>query len=77
MQFFSRFANPEPIQDEWKNEPDLVLANGPYVFYMFERMLPDPDYANSTYPAFWFDMVRVEDGLIQEHWDSAMKNPPR
>jgi predicted SnoaL-like aldol condensation-catalyzing enzyme len=77
VQFFSRFANPEPIQDEWKDEPELILASGPYVFYMFERMLPDPDYPNSTYPGFWFDMVRVENGLIQEHWDSAMKNPPQ
>jgi predicted SnoaL-like aldol condensation-catalyzing enzyme len=77
VQFFSRFANPEPIQDEWKNEPDLILASGPYVFYMFERSIPDPDYPQSTYPGFWFDMVRVEDGLIQEHWDSAMKNPPQ
>lgn len=77
VQFFSRFANPEPIRDEWKNEPDLILASGPYVFYMFERTLADPDFAESTYPGFWFDMVRVEDGLVQEHWDSAMKNPPQ
>jgi predicted SnoaL-like aldol condensation-catalyzing enzyme len=77
VQFFSRFANPEPIRPEWKDEPELIIASGPYVFYMFERTLPDPDYANSTYPGFWFDMVRVEDGMIQEHWDSAMKNPPR
>ena len=77
VEIFSQFANPEPIRPEWKEEPALILASGPYVFYMFERSRPDPDYPNSTYPVFWFDMVRVEDGLIQEHWDSAMKNPPQ
>ena len=24
----------------------------------------------------WFDMVRVDDGMIQEHWDMATKNNP-
>lgn len=76
VEFFSQFAQPEPIKPEWKNKPTLILASGPYVFYMFKRDLQDPDYPNSTYPGYWFDMVRVEDGLIQEHWDSAMKNPP-
>jgi predicted SnoaL-like aldol condensation-catalyzing enzyme len=77
VEFFGRFARPEPIKPEWKNKPTLILASGPYVFYMFKRTQPDPDYPKSTYPAYWFDMVRVEGGLIQEHWDSAMKNPPR
>jgi len=25
---------------------------------------------------YWFDMVRVDNGMIQEHWDAAVKNPP-
>jgi predicted SnoaL-like aldol condensation-catalyzing enzyme len=53
-----------------------VIASGPYVFYMFKRMERDLDDANKTYPAYWFDVLRVENGMIQEHWDSAMKNPP-
>jgi hypothetical protein len=49
----------------------------------FSKPIPDPTMARkrtptirTTYPAYWFDMVRVENGLIQEHRDAAMKNPP-
>jgi predicted SnoaL-like aldol condensation-catalyzing enzyme len=77
VEFFSRFAKPEPLKPEWKNKPELILASGPYVLYLMKRTLQDPDYANTTYPAYWFDLVRVENGMVQEHWDSAMKNPPR
>jgi predicted SnoaL-like aldol condensation-catalyzing enzyme len=51
-------------------------VSGSYVFMMFKRSLMDPDDKTKTYPAYWFDMVRVDNGLIQEHWDSAVKNPP-
>jgi predicted SnoaL-like aldol condensation-catalyzing enzyme len=34
----------------------------------------DPDDKSKTYPAYWFDMVRVDNGLVQEHWDAAVKN---
>jgi predicted SnoaL-like aldol condensation-catalyzing enzyme len=74
--FFSKVRKPEPIKAEWKDKPALVIASGPYVFYMFKRMLDDPDNPSNKYPGFWFDMVRIENGLIAEHWDSAVKNPP-
>jgi predicted SnoaL-like aldol condensation-catalyzing enzyme len=76
VEFFSKIRKPEPIKPEWKDKPLLSIASGPYVFFMFRRSEKDPDDPNKTYPAYWFDMVRVENGLIQEHWDSAMKNPP-
>jgi predicted SnoaL-like aldol condensation-catalyzing enzyme len=76
VEFFSKVAKPEPIKADWKNKPTLTIVSGPYVFFMFKRALNDPDDPSKTYPAYWFDMVRVENGMIQEHWDSAMKNPP-
>jgi len=76
VEFFSRIRKPEPIKAEWKDKPKLTIASGPYVFYVFKRMEKDPDDSTKAYPAYWFDMVRVEDGVIHEHWDSAMKNPP-
>jgi hypothetical protein len=27
--------------------------------------------ADATYTTAWFDMFRIEDGLIAEHWDSG------
>jgi predicted SnoaL-like aldol condensation-catalyzing enzyme len=76
VEFFSRTRKPEPLKAEWKDKPTLTIASGPYVFYLFKRMLKDPDNDANTYPAFWFDMVRIENGLVAEHWDSAVKNPP-
>ena len=72
----ARIRKPEPIKAEWKDKPELTIASGSYVFMMFKRELKDPDDGTRTYPAYWFDMVRVDDGLIHEHWDSAVKNPP-
>ena len=45
VDFFSKIRKPEPIKAEWKDKPALLIASGPYVFYMFKRMLDDPDNA--------------------------------
>ena len=76
VEFFSKIRKPEPIKAEWKNKPTLMFASGSYVFLIVKRAEKDPDDPSKTYPAYWFDMVRVDNGLIQEHWDAAVKNPP-
>jgi predicted SnoaL-like aldol condensation-catalyzing enzyme len=77
--FFGALPNrqPEPIKEEWKNPPTLTLASGPYVFFMWDRKAKDPSDPSKEYTWDHFDMVRVENGKIQEHWDEARKNPPR
>ena len=74
VEFFSKIRKPEPLKTEWKNPPTLTIVSGPYVFLLVKQTLKDPDDQAKTYPAYWFDMVRVTDGLIQEHWDAATKN---
>jgi predicted SnoaL-like aldol condensation-catalyzing enzyme len=76
VEFFSKIRKPEPIKPEWKNKPTLILVSGSYVFLIVKRAEKDPDDPNKTYPAYWFDLVRVDNGMIQEHWDAATKNPP-
>jgi predicted SnoaL-like aldol condensation-catalyzing enzyme len=76
VEFFSRIRKPEPIQAEWKDKPTMTIVSGSYVFMMFKQTLKDPDDPAKTYPAFWFDMVRVDNGMVQEHWDAAVKNAP-
>jgi len=77
VEFFGQFAQPEPIMDEWKDEPELTLTSGNIVLYMFTRYSEDPADPSQVYKWNWFDMVRVEDGLVQEHWDMAtMVSPP-
>ncbi|MAY03882.1 MAG: hypothetical protein CMQ38_13010 [Gammaproteobacteria bacterium] len=74
VEFFSRFANPQPVQDEWIDEPELILASGDIVLYMMKRYSEDPTRNNEVYKWNWFDMFRVEDGWIQEHWDMATRD---
>ena len=76
VQFFSRIRKPEPLQPGWKNKPMMIIPSGPYVFYMSRRELKNPDDAARMYTTYWFDMVRIENGMIAEHWDAAVKNPP-
>jgi predicted SnoaL-like aldol condensation-catalyzing enzyme len=77
--FFSALPNrkPEPIKEAWKNPPTLTLVSGPYVFMMWDRKAKDPADPSKEYTWDHFDMVRVENGKIQEHWDEAKKNPPQ
>ena len=81
-QFMSRIPGrrPEdakPITQEWPNAPALTLVNGPYCFFMWDRTAKDPDDASREYKWNHFDVVRVENGLIKEHWDEARINPPQ
>jgi len=38
------------------------------------RFSDDPANPGTAYKWNWFDMVRVGDGLVQEHWDMATKD---
>jgi predicted SnoaL-like aldol condensation-catalyzing enzyme len=72
VKFFSRFQ-PQPIQSTLKNPPIYVTATGDRVILIFEHEATDPHDASKKYKYNSFDMLRVADGKIQEHWDSAMK----
>jgi len=76
VNFFKQFARPEPIRPEWKDEPELILTSGNLVFYMMRRFSAEPSDSTKAYKWNWFDMVRVDNGLVQEHWDMAMKSQP-
>lgn len=81
-QFMSRIPGrrPEdakPIQAEWLNPPVLTLVEGPYCLFMWDRKAKDPDDASREYTWNHFDVVRVENGFIKEHWDEARINPPQ
>ena len=80
-QFMSRIPGrrPEdakPIRAAWINPPVLTLVNGTYCLFMWDRTAKDQDDATREYKWNHFDVVRVENGLIKEHWDEARINPP-
>jgi predicted SnoaL-like aldol condensation-catalyzing enzyme len=74
--FFGKIMKPEPIRPAWKDEPELILTSGNMVLYMFRRFSADPSNPSQVYKWNWFDMVRVDGGLVREHWDMATKTQP-
>jgi predicted SnoaL-like aldol condensation-catalyzing enzyme len=68
----------KPIGPEWpRGAPALTLIDGPYSLMMWDRMSKDPDDPNKMYTWNHYDVVRMENGKIKEHWDEARINPPQ
>jgi predicted SnoaL-like aldol condensation-catalyzing enzyme len=76
--FMSRVPGrtPQQIKPEWKSAPALTLADGPYVLMMWDRKDKDPADPTREYTWDHFDVVRIENGMIREHWDEAQIAPP-
>ena len=62
----------QPLTGEWITPPTLEVISGNFYLKFDQRMEDDPAGGESAY--YRFDMVRVDDGLIQEHWDVAFPN---
>jgi predicted SnoaL-like aldol condensation-catalyzing enzyme len=58
----------------------MVLAEGDLVFVMSQQYRRDPTVSTSVvfYPAYTWDVFRVRNGKLYEHWDGATINmrPP-
>jgi predicted SnoaL-like aldol condensation-catalyzing enzyme len=76
VNFFKAVRKPEPIKKEWKDEPEITITSGNLVLYVMKRFSQDPADPTKVYKWNWFDMVRVDNGMVQEHWDMAMKTQP-
>jgi len=71
--YFSKLpGGPQPVPDTL---PGLVAiqAEGNFVTLSFVREMPDPKNKDQKYTTTWFDMFRVDNGKIAEHWDVATK----
>jgi len=73
VEFFSKIAKPRPIADRVAAPLVAIVAEGDLVVLVFAREAPDPKDASKKYSTTWFDMFRVENGKIAEHWDPATK----
>ena len=49
-----------------------LIAEGDRVMTAFVR--PEKDASGATYYSTWFDLYRIEDGKIAEHWDPMLKS---
>ncbi|MGM9482724.1 nuclear transport factor 2 family protein [Roseateles sp. NT4] len=70
---FPKVAKPKPIEDRVKAPLVAITAEGDLVVLSFVSELPDPKDAKKTYTTTWFDMFRIENGKLAEHWDPDNK----
>jgi predicted SnoaL-like aldol condensation-catalyzing enzyme len=68
---------PPPASDDvgpdMKNPPAHIIAEGDLVTFVFKQTTPDPKDKTKTYDRFTFDMFRLKNGKIVEHWDDEGK----
>ncbi len=53
-----------------------IVAERDLVVLSFVDEQPDPRDSEKTFTTTWFDMVRVENGKVVEHWDGARLHSP-
>ena len=63
----------KPVEASLKNPPAMVTADGDTVTLVFKRPRPDPADPTRTYDTWWFDMFRLKNGKVVEHWDAATR----
>ena len=73
IEFFARISKPKPIQPRIIAPLIAIVAEGDLVILSFVREVTDPKDPTRKYTTTWFDMFRVENGKIAEHWDPAVK----
>lgn len=61
------------VPDKVLDDVVTILAEGDYVAMAFVSHYQEPDGSGKTYTSTKFDIFRIENGLIAEHWDSVQR----
>lgn len=61
-----------PVLDHLAIPLIRIVAEGDYVTLAFAR--PEKDAQGQPYVTTWFDMFRIENGRIAEHWDPMLRS---
>jgi predicted SnoaL-like aldol condensation-catalyzing enzyme len=70
LDFFSKLGGPRPVPDAVKGLVSIT-AEGDLVTMSFVNQ--STDTKGETYSTTWFDMFRIQDGKIAEHWDCDVR----
>jgi predicted SnoaL-like aldol condensation-catalyzing enzyme len=70
VDFVSSMSKPRAIETSVQAPLVAIVADGDYVILSFAS---GPHKTNGTYASTWFDMFRIRDGKIAEHWDPSTK----
>ena len=73
LTFFGRIAKPKPVENRITAPLVSIVGEGDMVMLAFAREYPDPRNPGQKYTTTWFDLFRIENGKIAEHWDPALK----
>ena len=73
IDFFTKVRKPAPIEARVKAPLVAMMAEGDLVVMAFAREYAEPNDASKKYTTTWFDMFRIVEGKIAEHWDPAVK----
>ncbi|MFZ6654560.1 nuclear transport factor 2 family protein [Undibacterium sp. TJN19] len=73
VELFSKFVKPKAIEAKIKALLVAISADGNLVILSFVKEVKDPQDSSKKYTTTWFDMFRIENGKIAEHWDPALK----
>jgi predicted SnoaL-like aldol condensation-catalyzing enzyme len=73
IKFFQQFVKPKPIEPRVEAPLVAIVADGDYVVLSFVSEQADPKDSTKKYTTTWFDMFRLENGKIAEHWDPALR----
>jgi len=71
--FFATFTKQTPVQPQIRQPLVNIIAEGPYVTLVFVQTYPDKANPGKTYTTTAFDMFRLSQGKIVEHWDGMRK----
>jgi predicted SnoaL-like aldol condensation-catalyzing enzyme len=73
VDLFSKFSKPKPIEAKIQSPLVSITAEGNFVILSFVSEALDPNDKTKTYTTTWFDMFRIENHKIAEHWDPTVK----
>lgn len=73
VELFSQYSQPKPVQDEITSPLVSIVAERDMVILSFVKEYKEANDDSKTYTTTWFDMFRIENGKIAEHWDPAQK----
>jgi predicted SnoaL-like aldol condensation-catalyzing enzyme len=65
-----------PIETSIRAPLVAMIAEGDLVVQAIMLEHPHPSREGETYTTTWFDMFRVADGRLAEHWDASIKTAP-
>ena len=73
VNFFSKIFKSKPIETRVKAPLVSIVAEGDLVILSFVREVAEPADSAKKYTTTLFDMYRIENGKIAEHWDGFEK----